>query len=133
MLESIRSGRFVILLVVVVVLVLLVLGFNSRVVEMRQLSEEAMRVEERVLALKHTKAYLETQIAYATSEPNIEQYAYQDGRMIRPAEGDQLIVPLVDPNATPSPLQIVEPEEYLQPIENWQVWVALFFGEGELP
>ncbi len=133
MLESIRSGRFLILLVVIVVLVLLVLGFNNRVAEMRQLSEEAMRVEERVLALKHTKAYLETQIAYATSEPNVEEYAYQDGRMIRPDKGDQLIVPVIDPNATPAPPQVSEQVESFQPIENWQVWVALFFGEQELP
>ncbi|MBL7161300.1 MAG: hypothetical protein ISS57_01750 [Anaerolineales bacterium] len=132
MLDSIRSGRFIILLVVVVVLVLLVLGFNNRVAEMRILSEEAMRVEERVIGLQQTKVYLETQIAYATSEAPVEKYALEDGRMIRDEKGDQLIIPLVDPDATPSPLSS-EDVESLQPIENWQVWVALFFDDQNLP
>ncbi len=133
MLDFIRSGRFVIILVVLVVLVLLVMGFNNRVMEMRQLSGEAQRVEERVLALKHTKAYLETQVAYATSQPPVEQYALEDARMVRGNEGDNLIVPLVDPNATPSPPHSEEPAEELQRIENWQVWVALFFGDQDPP
>jgi len=132
MIESIRSGRFLVLLVVIVVLILLVMGFNNRVAEMRVLSEEAMRVEERVMSLQQTKLYLETQIAYATSDAPVEKYALEDMRMVRDAEGDRLIVPLVDPNATPSP-QPVEVEEYLQPVENWQVWVALFFGDQDLP
>ncbi|MBC8507694.1 MAG: hypothetical protein ISR58_09150 [Anaerolineales bacterium] len=133
MLDFIRSGRFVIILVVVVVLVLLVMGFNNRVMEMRLLSNEAQRVEERVFSLKHTKAYLETQIAYATSQPPVEQYALEEGRMVRESEDDRLIVPLVDPNATPAPPKPAEPTEELQRVENWQVWVALFFGDQNLP
>ncbi len=133
MLDFIRSGRFVIILVVLVVLVLLVMGFNNRVIERRLLSDEAQRVEERVLALKHTKAYLETQIAYATSQPPVEQYALEEGRMVRENEGDLLIVPLVDPNATPAPPESSETIQELQRVENWQVWVALFFGDQNLP
>jgi len=122
----------VILLVVLVVLVLLILGFNNRVAEMRLLSEEALRVEERVNDLKHTKIYLETQIAYATSDAPVEKYALEDGRMIRDQEGDHLIVPLVDPHVTPSPPP-AESVEIFQPVENWQVWAALFFGDQNLP
>ena len=130
MINFIRSGRFVILLVVVVVLVLLVLGFNNREVEMRNLSEEALRVEGRVLALQHTKAHIETQIAFATSEAPVERYALEDGRMVR--EGDQLIVPLVDPKATPSPATPGEAETLVR-VENWQVWLSLFFDDQDLP
>ena len=132
MIDSLRSGRFVILLVVVVVLVLLVLGFNNRLAEMRLLSEEALRVEERVQSLQLTKLYLETQMAYATSDAPVERYALEDMRMVRDHEGDQLIVPLVDPDATPAP-SAPEVVENMQPVENWQVWAALFFGDQDLP
>ncbi|MBM3143409.1 MAG: hypothetical protein FJ010_00295 [Chloroflexi bacterium] len=130
MLSFLRSGRFLILLVVIVVLVLLVLGFNNRLAEMRTLSEEAMRVEERLLGLRQTKLYLETQMAYATSEAPVEQFAFEDMRMA--PEGVHLIVPLVDPDATPSPpttTPLASPES----IENWQVWAALFFDDQDLP
>ncbi|MEW6406052.1 MAG: hypothetical protein AB1649_30065, partial [Chloroflexota bacterium] len=115
-----------------VVMVLLVLGFNSRVAEMRTLSEEAVRIEERVHSLQQTKLYLETQIAYATSEAQVERYALEDMRMVRDAEGDHLIVPLADPDATPSSPSAA-PLESPQPVEDWQVWAALFFGDRDLP
>jgi hypothetical protein len=127
------SGRFVVALVIIVILVLVVLGLNARVAELRIMSEEVVRYEERVQALEHTKMILETQIAYATSDPPVAKWAMEDMRWVRSESGEKLIVPRVDPNATPIPKTIeIAPEDHPQ-YENWQFWLALFFDETELP
>ena len=133
MIQLIRSGRFIIALTVVVVLVLIILGLNNRVVELRTLSEEAVRYEERVQSLQHTQLALETQIAYTTSEPPVVKWAMEDIRWIRDETGEKLIIPLVDPKATPSPAVQVNAPSDAQNIENWQFWMALFFDEQEVP
>ena len=127
------SGRLVIALVIVVILVLVVLGLNARVAELSAMSEEVVRYEERVQALEHTKTILETQIAYATSDPPVVKWAMEDMRWVRDESGEKLIVPRVDPNATPIPKTIeVAPEEPME-YKNWEFWLALFFDETELP
>ena len=102
---------------------MLVLGFNNRIAILRSLTEEAKIVSSQVAVLEVTKASLETQISYATSEAAVEEWAYGEARMIR--EGDQLIAPIAPSEGTPTPsfLTISTPE----PVEYWQVWQALFF------
>jgi hypothetical protein len=128
-----RSGRFLITMIVIVILVLIILGLNNRVAELRTLSQEAVRYEERVQSLQHTKIALETQMAYATSDPPVIQWAMEDMRWVRDNPADKLVVPLVDPNATPAPLEPEEIEVEAHPVENWQVWLALFFDDQDLP
>jgi len=103
------------------------------VAELRALTDESLRYEQRVQHLEHTKLALEAEIAYATSEPPVIKWAMEDMRWVRDETGEKLIVPLVDPNATPVPSQaeIVEVESE-QP-ENWQFWLALFFDDQDLP
>jgi len=127
------SGRFVIALIIIVILVMVVLGLNTRVAELRTMAEEVAIYEERVWALEHTKMALETQIAYATSDPPVVKWAMEDMRWVRPETGEKLIIPRVDPNATPIP-EIIEtaPTETVS-FENWHFWMALFFDEAELP
>ena len=112
-------------LVAVVILVLLVLGLNSRVGEMRQLSAEATRLADQQAALLYTKAVLATQIIEATSDAQVKQWAYEDAKMVPDGEGNQLVIPLVDEQATP---ELPEPVEIRsQSVENWQIWLALLF------
>jgi hypothetical protein len=118
-----KNTRYFLLVVGIGVLVMLILGFNNRIATLRRLKKEADVVSTQVGDLEITQASLETQIAHATSEAAVEEWAYQEARMIR--EGDHPIAPISPNNPTPTPsaVTITTPE----PAENWQVWRALFF------
>ena len=104
-------------------LVLLILGFNHRVAQYRQLAEQAENLEVSVTMLQQTQIYLETQVAYATSDASVEQWAYREGRWIR--EGDHLIVPHSSLEYTPTPHP--QHEATPQMLETWEIWRILFF------
>jgi cell division protein FtsB len=123
-----RNSRYFILIVGVGILVLLVLGFNNRITMLRRLEEEASEVSTDVEMLERTHTVLETQIAYATSAAAVEEWAYEEARMIR--EGDHLIAPISPQESTPKPSILEMPE--VQSLENWQIWKTLFF-DSSLP
>ena len=118
-----RSGKVLLIFVVISLLVLLILGFNHRLAAYRQLAEEAERVEARATMLQRTHVFLETQVAYATSEAYVERWAYEEGRWIR--EGDHLMVPFSASENTPTPTPYTQPTQ--QTVETWEVWRILFF------
>ena len=120
-----RNSKFFIGIVGVGALILLVLGFNSRISEMRRLSTEAEQMGERVAVLEQTQIVLETQIAYATSDAAVEEWAYEQARMIR--EGDRPIVPISPDDHTPEPTPMLVTAPPIA--KNWQVWKALFFDQ----
>jgi hypothetical protein len=78
-----------------------------------------------VVDLQKTLVVLNTQIAYATSEGAVEEWAYVEGHMVR--QGENLIVPLQPEGATQVPL--VVPTATPIPVSNWDIWMALFSGE----
>ena len=121
-----KNTRYFLLVVGIGILAMLILGFNNRLVTLRRLKNEAGIVSTQVGDLEVTKSSLETQIAYATSEAAVEEWAYQEAHMIR--EGDHPIAPISPNEATPTPsmMVITTPE----PAENWQVWRALFFDRS---
>ena len=108
------------------VLVLLVMDFNSRMAELTRLSAQHQRETQMVAEMVSTQNYLETQIAYATSEPAVEAWAREDGRWAQP--GDYPIVPLPDENATPQQAQ--SPTATPQPLTYWQAWILWFFNRA---
>jgi len=118
-----RNSRYFVLIVGVGILVLLVVGFNSRIATLRRLEEEAIKVGAQVTLLDSTRIVLETQLAFATSEAAVEEWAYEEARMVR--EGDHLIAPISPQESTPEPALVLKTTP--QPLENWQVWKALFF------
>lgn len=120
-----RSGKIVVLLIVILILVFLILGFNHRLAAYRELADRAERVEASVTLLWQTQVSLETQVAYATSETNVEQWAYEEGRWIR--EGDYLIVPFSSMKRTPTPTPYRKATP--QALETWEIWRILFFDE----
>lgn len=125
-----RSGKFVAILIGAVILTLLVLGFNSRVSEKRRLSQQEEQMDARLKSLERTRMSLETQIAYATSEAAVEEWAYEQAKMIREGQGDHLLVPL--PGSGPPPESTPEQSVEVQRVENWQVWWKLFFDRFNL-
>jgi len=108
-----------------VMLVSLVIGFNGRMAELRRLTAEQVTVEAKKADNRSTQVALLTQIAYATSESAVKDWAYADGHMRRP--GDVPVVPVEPTGAiatrTPQPVPVVAEKD------NWEKWWDLFFGE----
>jgi cell division protein FtsB len=120
-----ESRKKIIGLVAVLLLVLLMMNINSRLSEYFRLSNERDRLGTEVAYSRATKVALDTQVAYATSDRAVEDWARDEAHMARP--GDKVIVPVTPANETPQPVIQVTPTPTT--VENWQVWWALFFGE----
>lgn len=107
-----------------VVLFFLLMDLNTRLNDLTRLNNQLEKMETEVGGLRLTQDELRAQIAYATSEAAVSQYARNSG-MIR--EGEKLIVPL--PAGTPMPDQAVQPTATPLQVKNSDIWWALFFGE----
>ncbi len=110
---------------VLIILILLMMDFNNRLGEMLRLNEQRGVSSAKLTQLVETQQFLENQIAYATSDVAVQEWARQEGRMVQP--GDIPIVPI----APPGSVQATEsaPVPTVEPVSNWQVWEALFFGK----
>jgi len=111
--------------VAAIVLFFLVMDLNNRLSELSRLSTQRDDAQQVVDNLELTLSVLNTQIAYATSEGAVEQWAYEEGHMVR--EGENLVIPLQPAGATQAPLVVQTATP--QPISNWDVWLALFLGK----
>ncbi len=109
----------------VIVLLLLMMDLNNRVVSLNRLTNQRDDMRTEIAQYRATATVLHTQIAYATSEAAVDEWARDKAHYIQP--GDVLVVPLPPPGATPEPVFIPTPT--VMPIENYQVWWALIFGE----
>jgi len=107
-----------------IILFFLVMDLNNRLNELSRLSAQRDEAQQVVDNLEQTLSILNTQIAYATSEGAVEQWAYEEGHMVR--EGENLIIPLQPAGATQEPLIVLTATP--QTISNWDVWLALFLG-----
>jgi hypothetical protein len=109
----------------IILLVLLMMNLNSRLGEYFRLSSERDKLSTQVGYDRATKAALDTLVAYATSNPAVEQWARDSAHLARP--GDKVIIPITPIGVTQAPL--VQPTPTPRQVDNWQVWWALFFGQ----
>jgi len=114
--------KYALLVIGLVVLTLLVMDFNNRMAGLRRLGDKREDVVIEATDLMHTQVYLETQIAYATSEAAVNEWAYEEGHMVR--EGENLVIPLEYPGFTPKVTII--PTATPEPESNLQIWFSLF-------
>ena len=114
--------KYALLVIGLVVLSLLVMDFNNRMTGLRRLSDKREDVAIEATDLMHTQVYLDTQIAYATSEAAVNEWAYEEGHMVR--EGENLVIPLEYPGFTPKVTII--PTATPEPESNLQIWLSLF-------
>jgi cell division protein FtsB len=118
-----RTWKYILSALGVVILVLLIMDFNSRMAELRRLTSEKEIVGAQATQLVKTNEYLVTQVAHATSEQVVEEWARVNQRSYQ--EGDYLVVPLAPANSTPVPT--ITPAVTPIVIENWDLWMGLFF------
>jgi hypothetical protein len=107
------------------VLILLVIEFNSRLEELNRLNDQ--RDETRAVATQaaQTQMALQTQVAYASSTAAVDEWARTEGHYV--LEGDQPVIPLVQPGSEPVIVATAQPTP--TPMQNWEVWLGLFFDE----
>ena len=117
--------KYALLVIGLVVLGLLVMDFNSRMADLRRLSDRETVIAEEKASLERTEAHLETQAAYASSVGAVREEAYENLHMQR--EGDTVFVLIPEPGSTPLPTVIPAPTP--QPDPNWMIWLSLFLDE----
>jgi hypothetical protein len=120
------SWKYALLITGMVVLAYLVMDFNNRMTELRQLTLQKEVISGQLAGLEGTQAALQTQIAYATSDAAVVRWAYEDAHMVR--SGDNPVVPLAPPASTPMPTPTVVVTQ--APVSNWQVWMWLLVDSG---
>jgi hypothetical protein len=108
-------------------MILLVTDFNSRMAELTRL--RAQKVEELQLRdeLFATQYALQTQIAYASSDEAVDEWAREQERAALP--GDFPVVPLADPNYQPPQPEVLEIQA--QEHTHWENWMLWLIGPEE--
>ena len=106
-------------------LVFIVLEFNRRLEELTLLNKQNELVQAQATQAIQTQAGLQTQVAYAGSTNAVEEWARTDGHYIQ--TGDLPVVPIGEPGT--APIEMSAPAPAPTPMQNWQVWWDLFFGE----
>jgi cell division protein FtsB len=109
----------------IALLFLLMMNLNSRLSEYFHLDNERNKMQTQVSNLERTRSALETRVAFATSDQAVEEWARNEAHMAQP--GDVVVVQLTPANQTPEAKIVEVPTP--RPIENWEVWWALFFGD----
>ncbi len=116
-------GRAGILLAVIAGV--LILGdLNQRLADARRLERDTLALQTEVAGMEAQAARLATQVAQATSESLVEEWARREGKMVR--EGEHLIVPV--PPAGTSSAPGFAPTPIAPAPSNWEIWWALLTG-----
>jgi hypothetical protein len=104
--------------------VVLLIDFNRRMEELGRLTAKLDSVRAEGTSIMQTQEALITQVAYATSDSAVEQWAY-DNKWVRVGEHPIVLVPAAE-SVTPTPEpQVVTQTESLP---NWRIWWELFFS-----
>jgi hypothetical protein len=115
--------RNILIIVGLLLAVVLLIDFNRRLEELNRLSTKLEAVRSEGTSVMQTQVALVTQVAYATSDSAVEQWAY-DNKWVRVGEHPVELIPVG--NVTPTPVlpsvtQTAEPP-------NWRVWWELCVG-----
>jgi hypothetical protein len=115
--------RNVLVIVGLLVAVVLLVDFNRRMEELDRLNTNLKTVRAEGTQVMQTQQALVTQVAYATSDAAVEEWAYKN-KWVRVGEHPVDLVP--GSNTTPTP--VPAPATQLQNPPKWRIWWELFFG-----
>lgn len=107
------------------ILILLVIEFNTRLEELNRLDDQRDEIRAEATQAMQTQVALQTQVAYAGSTAAVEEWARTEGHYIQ--EGDQPVIPIGQPGS--EPVIAETPLPVPTPMQNWETWWNLFFGE----
>jgi cell division protein FtsB len=122
------SGVQIMFAAILAIGLILAINFSSRITAGQPLQEAYDQVQAEIEALQQEQAALLVERDYVESDAYVEQWARDEGKMIR--TGEVLIIPV--PSGTviePTPLpQLDIPVETTPPEpEPWMLWWSLFF------
>lgn len=123
MLKSESISKRIMLVGGLALLLLLVFSFSKRIAEFTRLSAQEAVEGARITELVATQSFLAEQIAYATSEAAVEEWAREEARMAQ--EGDFPVVPL-NPNEVAAQAETPS-DELSADLSNFQVWLEWLF------
>jgi hypothetical protein len=103
--------------------VVLLVDFNRRMEELNRLTSKLEAVHAEGTTIMQTQEALVTQVAYATSDDAVEQWAYQN-KWVRVGEHPMELVPAGSATATPEPTPVIQAGSP----PKWRIWWELFFG-----
>jgi hypothetical protein len=115
--------RNILIFIGLILATVLLVDFNRRVKELDSLTTQLNTVSADATSVIQTQTALAGQVAYATSDAAVEEWAYGN-KMVRPGENPIVIVPDQNVTATPEPSLVPQTEQ----LPNWRVWWELFFG-----
>ncbi len=116
----------VMLVIGVVIALWIIIDFNGRIQTEQRISAEASQLRAQVTSLAATQSALATQLAFASSDAYVAEWAHSEGRFVQPGEVLVVPVPAIAATLTPVPQVVVQPT----PPTNFQIWWDLFFSGG---
>lgn len=119
-----KKPQKVISFLLIVVFFFMLLGLNDRLTEYFKLSRQRNEIATEVYGLQSTEIALRTQIAYASGDNAVEDWARGEAHMALP--GDMVIVPLTPSSSVAGSSISTTPTPSL--LENWQIWKNYLFG-----
>jgi len=126
MLKSESISKRISLVVGLGLILLLVFSFSNRIAEYTRLSAQEGVEAGRITELSSTQSYLSKEIAFATSEAAVEEWAREEASMAQ--EGDFPVVP-INPNEE-NLFLVSEDSTTLKEYSNFQVWFEWLFYKG---
>ena len=111
---------------------LLVINFSSRITESQPLQDEYDSIQAEIAGLEVEQQSLIDLRDYVRSDSYVEQWARDNGKMVRPNE--ILVIPVpsgIEAQPTPTP-QLSADVQTAPPPAPYELWWSLFF-DGEPP
>jgi hypothetical protein len=115
--------RNILIVIGLLLAVILLVDFNRRMEELDRLTAQLNAVSAEATAVIQTQTALAGQVAYATSDLAVDEWAYGN-KMVRPSEHPVEVVSGANLTPTPEPTPVPQAEE----LPNWRIWWELFFG-----
>lgn len=108
----------------ILILMFMMIDFNTRLENLNRLNDQREVARAQATQFMQTQVALQTEVAYATSDQAVEDWARSEGHYQKP--GDQPVVPLGKPGSEPVISSTPTPMPTSMP--NWLIWQELFFG-----
>jgi len=120
---KLKKGKTVFLVGFLALIVVWMIVFGGRIADLNRLTDEFNQSQLTISALTATTSALATEIVRAGSDAAVEEWAYEQAKMIREGDHRVAIVPVEGTPIAPTPLPTPVP----QPQNRLMIWWQLFF------